>query len=91
MMFLNTVYYWLHFIFFAPVLISIFLWMKKSTLARESIIFLYFIFAYVVFTCGISFFQGDRFLIAMLPVWIFVYAIVTQEIIRFYKSGTEIV
>jgi hypothetical protein len=84
---MNKFYFWLHIIFLLPVIfIGVYL-LKNSFEKGIILLFLSFLFYYIIITCGISFFQGDRFLIAMLPVWIFIYSLVTLEIIRYFKRG----
>lgn len=54
------------------------------------IIFLGFLSYYIIWTSGISFYQGDRLVIASLPLWIFTDLVLLQLLLRALSKPTKI-
>lgn len=79
----NMVYYYLHIVFIIPVLLAI--WLACRRKLYEPLMLLLFatgMTAYILFTSGISFWQGDRLVLSALPVFLFLYVFVVHFLIK---------
>lgn len=86
MVLMNTYYFNLHIIFILPVWVYIFLLFKRKDGNYKVFLFIYAICLYITFTSGISFWQGDRLLITLLPLWLFLYGIVFYTFIKYLQQ-----
>ena len=72
----NTIFYYLHFIFFPLLIYTLFA--ARNDLSFK-MVFLYGFFMLIIFSSGISFWQGDRLTIVSLPLWLIVYSYVLNS------------
>lgn len=85
MEFINTFYYYIHIVFVVPVLVFIyFAYRRKQKLNfyLVPLVISSFLTYYILFISPISFGEGDRLVIISLPVWIFLYSLIMNGILK---------
>lgn len=92
---MNENYYSIHLLFLPLSVILFFLFLYKKKRAEAIVLFsVYSLCAYYIFVSGISFFQGDRLVIAVITLWIFVYLFVIHNylklILRLFKRHSKL-
>jgi len=85
----NRIYYLISIPF---VLLFVFLFFsdlfKKSLKKKWEFYSLGMIFYYIIFSSGISFWQADRLVIFAIPLWITLYAVLINDVVKkFNKKG----
>lgn len=76
----NKIYYYLHLLMVIPLLLMVvFLTKKKRWRDLETIGLLSGTLYLIIFTSGITFWQGDRIVLPVLPVWITLYSLLISE------------
>ena len=84
---MNNNYYIIHLIFLPLSVILFFLFLYRKKYSEAIVLFsVYGLCAYYVFVSGISFFQGDRLVIAVITLWIFVYLFVIHNYLKLAGS-----
>lgn len=88
---MNKVYYFIH-LLFLPLCLFLFVILLYKKMNTDAIILfcLYGLCGYYIFVSGISFYQGDRLVISVISVWIFVYLFVINNYIKWIKGFKKI-
>jgi hypothetical protein len=73
---LNRAYVQLH-VMLLPMVLLVLVAFRDQTAAKAAATYL--LFAFVIASCGISFWQGDRLTLTALPLWIPIYAAVISR------------
>ena len=85
MEFINTFYYYIHIVFVVPVLVFIYFAFRrkqKLNFYLVPLVIASFLTYYILFISPISFGEGDRLVIISLPVWIFLYSLILNGILK---------
>jgi hypothetical protein len=88
---LNSIYYYLHLIFILPLIALLLLFYKRKEVYRFILFIFCSILAYYIFlTSPVSFGEGDRLIITALPVWVFLYTLIFNHFVDYFKlKGQE--
>jgi hypothetical protein len=88
---LNRLYYCIHLAMIAPVVLVAVFMLTRRKWARLGCLMLLAGPVIVVFaTSGLTFWQGDRIVVPVLPVWITLYACVLQCLFREVRRGLQV-
>lgn len=84
---MNDNYFIIHLIFLPLSVILFFLFLYTKKHSEAIVLFsVYGLCAYYIFVSGISFFQGDRLVIAVITLWIFLYLFVVHSYLKLAMS-----
>ena len=85
MKFINAFYFFMHIVFFIPVMTLVYYSLRKKDIGFHSLplIFVVLLTYYILLLTGFSFNEGDRHGIISLPLWLFLYTLVIDV---YYKK-----
>lgn len=84
MLFVNSVYYYIHIIFIIPILASVYSIYKRKNMNYYLglILISWFLICYMFLTLPIIFGEGDRYVLISQPLWVFLYALVLNYLFK---------
>ncbi|MCE9537658.1 MAG: hypothetical protein K8R85_00345 [Bacteroidetes bacterium] len=84
MIFVNSLYYYIHIIFIIPILISVYSIYKRKNMSYYLglIIISCFLISYIFLTLPIIFGEGDRYVLVSLPLWVFLYSLILNYLFK---------
>lgn len=83
----NTTFFFIHFLFLIVVLFFAKSAIKFYGKRAWIFLFLYMISCFIILISGISFWQGDRLVLPSMPVWIFVYVVFADLVLKILASN----
>lgn len=84
MLFVNSIYYYIHIIFIIPILVSVYSVYKRKNMNYYLILMVipWFLICYMFLTLPIIFGEGDRYVLISQPLWVFLYALVLNYLLK---------
>lgn len=84
MLFVNSIYYYIHIIFIIPILVSVYSVYKRKNMNYYLILMVIscFLICYMFLTLPIIFGEGDRYVLISQPLWVFLYALVLNYLLK---------
>ena len=86
----NRTYLYIHAIMILPFLIYLTNYGLSNTKRFWGLFFLTSFGFYIVVTSGVIFWQGDRILLSLLPIWVFFYSLIINQLSIFFISYLQI-
>ncbi|MDP1744457.1 MAG: hypothetical protein Q8L90_02705 [Bacteroidota bacterium] len=85
--FVNSVCYYIHIIFIIPILISLYFVYKRKEMNSYFFLMIvpWFLLYYIFLTIPLSLWEGDRYVVICLPIWVFLYSLILN--FMFKKNG----
>jgi 4-amino-4-deoxy-L-arabinose transferase-like glycosyltransferase len=83
----NKIYFYLHLLLLLPAVIAIWSTLKQKRADGVPLLVSLLLLAYIIFTSGISFMQGDRLVLCGLPLWIMFHVLTVWMTWKKYRGA----